>query len=350
MKNYSKMSETKLRNLLTIAEPAEAELIQAELNSREEKRKADEAPAEVSEAPAEVSEAAEVSETTEAPAEVPETTEAKPKKMTDEERTKLASELKETIVGRKCQVVPFNTPCWVNGVIVAIVEDKRNNKVMCAIKTDEGKRLIKVYGSNGLKILDEKVEIVKTRGGRTSGTRQNPESRNEDGTWDREADFMKFVGNVGKIIKFLPFRSEGNGQAEMIEGRITGLVPDGRVSRYLYRVVYKNGEETKTVHKVTTSSGFEIAEEFDEVGKEMNDKCLERHGKIAERTPLLPADRVVACEEALKKAQDALEKARARVKAAEAALKKAQEELQASEAEVQEAEVQAPETEEDPLL
>ena len=54
--------------------------------------------------------------------------------MTDEERHVLAEELKKN-VNHRCQAVPFNTVEWVDGYIAGVIEEKRSNKVLYAIKT-----------------------------------------------------------------------------------------------------------------------------------------------------------------------------------------------------------------------
>ena len=80
--------------------------------------------------------------------------------MTDEERHVLAEELKKN-VNHRCQAVPFNTAEWVDGYIAGVIEEKRSNKVLYAIKTDDGRRIVKVYDSNLVHILDEVVEPEK---------------------------------------------------------------------------------------------------------------------------------------------------------------------------------------------
>ena len=87
-------------------------------------------------------------------------------KMSDEERHTLAEELKEKVVNHRCQAVPFNTAEWVEGVVSGIIEDKRSNKVLLAIKLDDGRRIVKVHDSKLVKVLDEVVEPVKASRGR----------------------------------------------------------------------------------------------------------------------------------------------------------------------------------------
>lgn len=87
-------------------------------------------------------------------------TQEKKPKMTDEDRHALAEELKKN-VNHRCQAVPFNTVEWVDGYIAGVIEEKRSNKVLYAIKTDDGRRIVKVHDSNLVRILDEVVELEK---------------------------------------------------------------------------------------------------------------------------------------------------------------------------------------------
>lgn len=94
------------------------------------------------------------------------TAERKPK-ASDEERHALAEKLKAEVVNHRCQAVPFNTAEWVDGYIAGVIEEKRSNKVLLAIKTDDGRRIVKVHDSNLVRILDETIEPEKkTRAGR----------------------------------------------------------------------------------------------------------------------------------------------------------------------------------------
>src|SRR5699024_6928905 len=63
-------------------------------------------------------------------------TQEKKPKMTDEDRHALAEELKKN-VNPRCQAVPFYTVEWVGGYIAGVIEEKRSNKVLYAIKSDD---------------------------------------------------------------------------------------------------------------------------------------------------------------------------------------------------------------------
>lgn len=237
----------------------------------------------------------------------------KKQKMTDEERHALAEELKKNI-NHRCQVVPFNTIEWVDGYIAGVMEEKRSNKVLYAIKTDDGRRIVKVHDSNLIKVLDEIVEPEKkVRARKTKDAAEKAE-------WTTEAiadEVNEIIGNVGKMVKFEKYRTtdaEGNEKIEYTEGRIVAIVPDKRAQRLLYRIsvaapVEGNPLATKIMHKVAKAEGLIIAEEFDAEGEKINAKYCERREAAAVRTPLTPQDRVIRCEENLKKAEEKLRKA-----------------------------------------
>lgn len=260
------------------------------------------------------------------------TAERKPK-ASDEERHALAEKLKAEVVNHRCQAVPFNTVEWVDGYIAGVIEEKRNNKVLLAIKTDDGRRIVKVHDSNLVRILDETIEPEKkTRAGR------KPKDASEKVEWTPEAiadEVNKVIGNVGKGVAFEKYRTtdeNGEEHIEMISGRIVAIVPDKRVQRLLYRIsvptpIEGNPFATKTMHKVVTTEGLLIAGEFDAEGAQLNAKYLERREAAATRTSLTPQDRVLRCEENLKKAEEKLQKAQEELEAKKKQLEEAKKEL-----------------------
>lgn len=241
--------------------------------------------------------------------------------LSDEERHALAEQLKEN-VGHRCQVVPFNTAEWIEGYIAGVMEEKRSNKVMYAIKLNDGRRIVKVHDSNLLKIFDEVVTIEKKpRSYKTSEPK---------GEWAAEAiaeAIDKVKGNVGKLVTFAGFRSEVTEA-----GRITGLVPEKRAQTVLYRIevpapTEEQPDAIKIVHKTCTNSGLVIAEDFDEIGAEINAKFIERREKMVVRQAATPQDRVAKCEEALAKAQEKLARVQEEVNARLAQLEDAKKDL-----------------------
>lgn len=258
-------------------------------------------------------------------------TQEKKPKMTDEDRHELAEELKKNI-NHRCQAVPFNTAEWVDGYIVGVIEEKRNNKVLYAIKTDDGRRIVKVHDSNLIRILDEVVEPEKKVRARRA---KDPADKIE---WTPEAiaeEVNEVIGNIGKTVEFEKYRTiDENGEEciEMVIGRIVAIVPDKRAQRLLYRIsvptpIEGNPLATKTMHKVVKAEGIKIAEEFDEEGAQLNAKYLERREAAAARTPLTPQDRVIRCEENVKKAEEKLQKAQEELEAKKTQLEDAKKEL-----------------------
>ena len=258
-------------------------------------------------------------------------TQEKKPKMTDEDRHALAEELKKN-VNHRCQAVPFNTAEWVDGYIAGVIEEKRSNKVLYAIKTDDGRRIVKVHDSNLVRILDEVVEPEKKARARKA---KDPADKIE---WTPEAiaeEVNEVIGNIGKTVEFEKYRTtdeNGEEHIEMVIGRIVAIVPDKRAQRLLYRIsvpapIEGNPLATKTMHKVVKAEGIKIAEEFDEEGAQLNAKYLERREAAATRTPLTPQDRVIRCEENVKKAEEKLQKAQEELEAKKKQLEDAKKEL-----------------------
>lgn len=258
-------------------------------------------------------------------------TQEKKPKMTDEDRHALAEELKKN-VNHRCQAVPFNTVEWVDGYIAGVIEEKRSNKVLYAIKTDDGRRIIKVHDSNLVRILDEVVELKKKARARKA---KDPVDKVE---WTPEAiaeEVNEVIGNVGKTVEFEKYRTtdeNGEEHIEMVTGRIVAIVPDKRAQSLLYRIsvpapIEGNPLATKTMHKIVKAEGLKIAEEFDEEGAQLNAKYLERREAAAIRTPLTSQDRVIRCEENVKKAEEKLQKAQEELEAKKKQLEDAKKEL-----------------------
>lgn len=346
---FSQMTTKKLNALLATASDEDKKAIEAVLAAREQAQ-APAAPA-APEATAEETPAAPVSEeeTQLSPEEEAaikaaeengglnllyngsKATQEKKPKMTDEDRHALAEELKKN-VNHRCQAVPFNTVEWVDGYIAGVIEEKRSNKVLYAIKTDDGHRIVKVHDSNLVRILDEVVEPEKKARARKA---KDPADKVE---WTPEAiaeEVNEVIGNVGKSVEFEKYRTtdeNGEEHIEMVVGRIVAIVPDKRAQRLLYRIsvpvpIEGNPLATKTMHKIVKAEGIKIAEEFDEEGAQLNAKYLGRREAAATRTPLTPQDRVIRCEENVKKAEEKLQKAQEELEAKKKQLEDAKKEL-----------------------
>lgn len=258
-------------------------------------------------------------------------TQEKKPKMTDEDRHALAEELKKN-VNHRCQAVPFNTVEWVDGYIAGVIEEKRSNKVLYAIKTDDGRRIVKVHDSNLVRILDEVVEPEKKVRAHKA---KDPADKIE---WTPEAiaeEVNEVIGNIGKTVEFEKYRiTDENGEEhiEMVIGRIMAIVPDKRTQHLLYRIsvpapIEGNPLATKIMHKTVKAEGIKIAEEFDEEGAQLNAKYLKRREAAATRTPLTPQSRVIRCEENVKKAEEKLQKAQEELEAKKKQLEDAKKEL-----------------------
>lgn len=348
-KKFSQMTTKKLNALLATASDEDKKAIEAVLAAREQAQApaapaAPEATAEETPAAPASEEETQLSPEEEAAIKAAEengglnplyngskATQEKKPKMTDEERHALAEELKKN-VNHRCQAVPFNTAEWVDGYIAGVIEEKRSNKVLYAIKTDDGRRIVKVHDSNLVRILDEVVEPEKKARARKA---KDPVDKVE---WTPEAiaeEVNEVIGNIGKTVEFEKYRTtdeNGEEHIEMVIGRIVAIVPDKRAQRLLYRIsvpapIEGNPLATKTMHKVVKAGGIKIAEEFDEEGAQLNAKYLERREAAATRTPFTPQDRVIRCEENVKKAEEKLQKAQEELEAKKKQLEDAKKEL-----------------------
>lgn len=348
-KKFSQMATKKLNALLATASDEDKKAIEAVLAAREQAQApaapaAPEATAEETPAAPASEEETQLSPEEEAAIKAAEengglnpvyngskATQEKKPKMTDEERHALAEELKKNI-NHRCQAVPFNTAEWVDGYIAGVTEEKRSNKVLYAIKTDDGRRIVKVHDSNLVRILDEVVELKKkVRAIKV----KDPVDKIK---WTPEViaeEINEVIGNVGKTVEFEKYRTtdeNGEEHIEMVVGRIVAIVPDKRVQRLLYRILVPapiegNPLATKTMYKVVKAEGLKIAEEFDEEGAQFNAKYLERREAAATRTPLTPQDRVIRCEENVKKAEEKLQKVQEELETKKKQLEDAKKEL-----------------------
>lgn len=348
-KKFSQMATKKLNALLATASDEDKKAIEAVLAAREQAQApaapaAPEATAEETPAAPASEEETQLSPEEEAAIKAAEengglnllyngskATQEKKPKMTDEDRHALAEELKKNI-NHRCQAVPFNTAEWIDGYIAGVIEEKRSNKVLYAIKTDDGRRIIKVHDSNLVRILDEVVEPEKKARARKA---KDPADKIE---WTPETiaeEVNEVIGNVGKTVEFEKYRTtdeNGEEHIEMVIGRIVAIVPDKRAQRLLYRIsvpapIEGNPLATKTMHKVVKAEGIKIAEEFDEEGAQLNAKYLERREAAATRTPFTPQNRIIRCEENVKKAEEKLQKAQEELEAKKKQLEDAKKEL-----------------------
>lgn len=322
-KNYAQMPTKKLNALLeTVTDESEKAAIENVLAKRGQLAPGDNAPATVNpnaELSAEEQAAIDAANGTDADASEKQAATAKKVKVkpTDEERAALAAKLREEAVGHKCQVVPFNSIEWVNGVIVAIVEEKRTNKCLYAVKADDGRRIVKAYGSELIKISDETVELTRApRGGKSKD--ELPEWTHEE----VEKAVQEVIGNVGKQISYVETGALGAEieNAPTILGRIISLVPNKRNHTILYRIEIQPAEDApegtpkKYAHKVTTNDKLAIAEELDDDGKKINEAFIaRRNGECKTLTAKTPEEALAIAEQQLKKAEEYKAKAEASI-------------------------------------
>ena len=318
-KNYAQMPTKKLNVLLeTVTDESEKAAIEEVLAKRGQLAPAgDNAPATVNpnaELSAEEQAAVDAVNGTDADASEKQADTAKTVKVkpTDEERAALAAKLREEAVGHKCQVVPYNSNEWVNGVIVAIVEEKRSNKCLYAVKADDGRRIVKAYGSELIKISDETAEL--TRAPRAS-KEELPEWTHEE----VEKAVQEVIGNVGKQVSYAETGVLGAEEIENVPtllGRIVSLVPNRRNHTILYRIEIQPAEGTtkKYAHKVTTNGKLVIAEELDDEGKKINEAFIaRRNGANKTLTAKTPEEALATAEQQLKKAEEHKAKAEASI-------------------------------------
>lgn len=320
-KNYAQMPTKKLNALLeTVTDESEKAAIEEVLAKRGQLAPGDNAPATMSpnaELSAEEQAAIDAANGTDADASEKQAATAKKVKVkpTDEERAALAAKLREEAIGHKCQVVPFNSIKWVNGVIVAIVEEKRTNKCLYAVKAVDGRRIVKAYGSELIKISDEVVELTRTlRGGKSK--EELPEWTHEE----IEKAVQEVIGNVGKQISYVETGALGVEieNAPTILGRIISLVPNKRNHTILYRIEIQPAEDApegtpkKYAHKITTNGKLTIAEELDDEGKKINEAFIaRRNGERKTLTAKTPEEALAIAEQQLKKAEEHKAKAEA---------------------------------------
>lgn len=337
-KNFATMTSKKLTALLETANEADAAEIKKILEARGLKvESAEETPAPAAEAPAAEEQKA---ETKAAPAAETEEQKAAREKAEEEAREALAAELKEKNIGHKCKVVPFGQIEFVEGTIIGVMHDKRNKKVMYAIRLADGRRILKSHGANYFEILEEvntEATVKAKRAPRTStGTKKEL-----DPNWDAKAEAAKHFEHVGKLITV----------DENTDARITAIVPDKRSQRILYRAEYeiekvvddKTEVETKVIHK-TSSEELIASLKSDDKTAELNAKYVKRQEEAANREPSTPktyeqklADldaRIAKVQETLKKLQEQRAEMVAKHEAAEAGAEKPAEAAEAEKEEL----------------
>lgn len=231
----------------------------------------------------------------------------KSKKLDETELHNLAETLKVNL-HKRCEVVPFGTIEWVPGYIAGIIEDKRAGKVMYNIKTDDGRKIVKVVSSNLIKIKDEVQTIVKATRGKTATPK---EALTPEALVELKA---KYQSNIGAQVEFV------DKDNVTIAGRIIGFMFDARVNGLFYKIQVVEGDATRIIHKVVESEAIKVMLPLDEEGEAINAKYIERASK-ERKAPLTKEEKRAKIEEKIAKleAQKAeLEARLAEIEAAEA--------------------------------
>lgn len=359
-KDFAQMTTKKLNALLATASDEDKKAIEAVLEAREQAQASvnDDEDAQLTPEEEAAVEAAEENDGLNPLYNGSKATQEKKNRLTDEERHSLAVELKKNVYHR-CQVVPFNSVDWVDGYIAGVIEEKRTNKVLYAIKTDDGRRVVKVSDSNLIRILDETIERPAKRVHVPKSQKVKLEKRILTPEEIRE-EINKVIGNVGKLVKYEKYttvnKETGEERTEYAEGRIIAITPDYRSQSIFYRIsipapVEGNPLAVKITHKNTAKKDLIIAEDFDEQGKELNTKYLGRYTTAAARSAITPQARYTKCEEAVKKVEAKLQKVTAELEAKKKQLENAKAELDAFfTAQTQSAQQDAEKTEEEEPL
>lgn len=331
-KKFSQMPTKKLQALLATASDEDRVKIQAIID----KRNAVSTPAVVEASLSEEEQEAVDAATSDSTAK-PKPSRKKAPQLTNEQRTALAESMRAEALHHKCEVVPFNTCEWVPGVVVGVIEEKRNNKCLYAIKTEDGRRVVKAYGSDLVKILDEVVEPVKKERKSRVKLDENgnpiPSAAKEPlGEWlpeEIEVAINEVIANVGKTITYPKAGAMGVKLEGEESGRIVSLVPNKRQHTILYRIeVDQEDSEApkKYAHKVTSNEDLKIADELDEVGAKINEAFVKRHnGEHKPRIAKTPAEALEYAKVMLEKAKEQLKKAEINVGKRNEAYKLAQE-------------------------
>lgn len=209
-----------------------------------------------------------------------------------------AEKLRRTNMHRRCTAVPHGEQSWVGGYIAGVVADSRSGRVLYAIRTDDGRRIVKVHDSPNLRILEEVMEFEADAPKRGRKKIVRPE-------WGKEAieaEIAEVAPYVGRTCEIVRFRTSE--RTELAQGRIIGILPDKRAQKLFYRVSI--GDD-RIVLKAVDSDDISIADSLDEVGKVVADKFEKRRYGVAQRTSHTLRERYAIAEKQLKKAEALLE-------------------------------------------
>lgn len=211
----------------------------------------------------------------------------KSNKLSIEECETLATELKPNL-GHMVEVVPAGSISWTPGQIVGITIDKRNNKVLYAIKlTESGKRILKAYNSEFLKISEEKSEL------KARAKSEQTEKIDSEELVAKGRELGKEI--VGREVEFEPFKPIDG--VATLTGHIIGITPEKRVGKLLIKIRAKHGEEELIGYKV--EGNYKLLDGMD---TELNSAYLKR--LEAKSAPsMTPEERVATAQAKVEKAK-----------------------------------------------
>lgn len=307
--DYSKVTSRKLKNMLAgELSPEARQAIENELSKREAATAAAQSAEAQPQGPivADCGEASELSPEEEAAVAA---AEAEYNKEQKEGRKTLLSLSSEEIearknemtanVGHKCKVMPSGEIEWAEGVIVAVMHDKRSNAVMYTIKLSDGRKVRKAFGAKTLVISEEVVEIPK--GGRTIVEGSRGAGRSLEEAEELREKAQEHRGHYA----LLPVGDE------KVKGHVIGIMLDKRSNAVLFSFALENGSKK---YKAVTAE-IEWLDEYKEGVREykqadkLNPKqyaneLAEKRSKLQEQIAKLQ-DRLKAIEADFEKANEA---------------------------------------------
>lgn len=273
-------------------------------------------------------------------------------KITEEELDNLYKSV-EVNKEHKCRVLSMNTLEWQDGYVVDVVKDEKRGRVVYAIRLDDGKKISKNATTNLVRVLDETVDLETIEKETKKAKKTSSASREKTVDFKTDEELAEAFAtaslNRGKMVTFKAF----NKSEDTLTGRIMGLMVDRRVNRIMYTINVITGQDkdgkdiVKKYNKMINSSDLTIAEEFDEIGQEIQDRYQNRNNSEAKpKSSMTAKERVMFYGERLEKAEKALEELKAKIEKYKEFYSKAQADLEAEAQAQAEANTQAEQTEE----
>ena len=238
-------------------------------------------------------------------------------KMTEKELEKVAESLKCNI-GRKCQVVPFDSAEWVSGFIAGIAVDKGNRRVFYAIKLSNGKRVVKAYDSKLIRIGKEVVEkekLIKNK---------RPVKEKKEYTDEQMyEDVQSVIHNVGRLVHL----------ASGEEGRIIAISANRSCRTPYYTIAipeptYSNPYAVRKVERSMNSKDIVIEDGYDDKGEKINAAYRKKRETTWKRKHMTPQELVIFREQELASLERYLKFLNGRLEEKKRLLEEARQELE----------------------